>query len=183
MVLNDVYDAAVDAVERPERPIPSRRIPLSSAKKLGWSLLAGGVAAAWLTSWAAETWRPGLVGSALAGCILLYDIALKHFAFGPVVMGGCRLLNVLLGMSLSSPWQASEWAIAIGIGTYIAGVTWLACNEAQSTAVRFAVRTALRAIIVIDAAIVLGYCGPFWGCAVLSLLAPMLLLERWANIT
>ena len=36
---------------------------------------------------------------------------------------------------------------------------------------------------MIDAAIVLGFCGPFWACAVLALLAPMLLLERWASTT
>ena len=31
MVLNDVFDAKLDAVERPERPIPSGRISLRSA--------------------------------------------------------------------------------------------------------------------------------------------------------
>ena len=40
--------------------------------------------------------------------------------------------------------------------------------------VQQAVRTCLRSIIVIDAAIVLGYCGPFWGCTVLALIIPML---------
>jgi hypothetical protein len=30
---------------------------------------------------------------------------------------------------------------------------------------------------------VLGFCGAAWGCAVLALLIPMLLLERWASTT
>jgi hypothetical protein len=49
--------------------------------------------------------------------------------------------------------------------------------------VQQAVRTCLRSIIVIDAAIVLGFYGPMWGCAVLGLLVPMLLMERWASTT
>jgi hypothetical protein len=49
--------------------------------------------------------------------------------------------------------------------------------------VQQAVRNCLRSIVVIDAAIVLGFCGSFWGCSILALLAPMLLLERWASTT
>src|SRR4051794_40806202 len=47
MVLNDVFDAGVDAVERPERPIPSGRISLRAATIVGWTMLFAGVALAW----------------------------------------------------------------------------------------------------------------------------------------
>ncbi|MGC4001710.1 MAG: UbiA family prenyltransferase [Pirellulales bacterium] len=46
MVLNDVFDFDIDAVERSSRPLPSGRIPRTNATKLGWGLLAFGLLAA-----------------------------------------------------------------------------------------------------------------------------------------
>jgi 4-hydroxybenzoate polyprenyltransferase len=43
MVLNDVFDADVDAREQPTRPIPSGRITQRSAAAVGWAMLASGV--------------------------------------------------------------------------------------------------------------------------------------------
>jgi 4-hydroxybenzoate polyprenyltransferase len=139
MVLNDVQDAAVDACERPGRPIPSGRVSRTDATALGWALLASGVLVAWFASYWTGEWRPGLIGSILAGSILLYDFVLKRTPIGPLVMGACRALNVLLGMSLASDvlagrpraWTSAEWIIALGIGAYIAGLTWFARTEAE----------------------------------------------------
>jgi 4-hydroxybenzoate polyprenyltransferase len=141
MVLNDINDVDVDAIERPQRPIPSGRIPLASANRLGWRLLVGGVTAAWLAGFLAGSFGPGIVAALLGTCIMLYDIVLKHTAIAPLVMGSCRLLNVLLGMSLAEttdtmlphPWAAAEWAIAAGIGIYIVGVTIFARTEARAS--------------------------------------------------
>ena len=64
--------------------------------------------------------------------IVLYNAGLKRTPLGPVAMGGCRMLNVLLGMSvLRGPWRIEHWAVAAGIGIYIAGVTWFARNDAR----------------------------------------------------
>ena len=41
-----------------------------------------------------------LVAMLLAGCIVLYDAVLKRTPLAPLAMGACRMLNVLLGMSL-----------------------------------------------------------------------------------
>src|SRR5262245_28262042 len=46
MVFNDVFDRELDAVERPSRPIPSGRVSLAAAIRLGAALLAIGFAAA-----------------------------------------------------------------------------------------------------------------------------------------
>jgi 4-hydroxybenzoate polyprenyltransferase len=191
MVLNDVYDSELDARERPDRPIPSGRISRKSAAVLGWSLVAFALVVAVHFSQHSDQWRTAIVSIILAGCISLYDLGAKHTFAGPLVMGGCRTLNVLLGMSLAtdlgSPtlraWQPIEYAIALAMGLYIVGVTWWARGEATSNARRSAVRLAIHGIIVIDAAIVLCFCGAAWGAAVLALLAPMLLLERWASTT
>jgi 4-hydroxybenzoate polyprenyltransferase len=131
LVLNDLFDLAVDARERPHRPLPSGRVSLGAARRLGWGLLLAGIAAAWLAAVGAGDVRPGVVGVSLAGCVVLYDAVLKRTPLGPVAMGGCRLLNVLLGMSAAfGPWQEAHWLVAAALGTYIAGVTWFARREA-----------------------------------------------------
>lgn len=131
MVLNDVFDIEQDARERPHRPIPSGRIHAGFARTLGRVMLAAGAACGWLaTLWTGDV-RCGLVASALAVLVYLYDRVLKRTPLGPLGMGGCRLLNVLLGMSTAEvAWQTPHFAAAGGIGLYIVGVTWFARTEA-----------------------------------------------------
>lgn len=148
MVLNDVFDFEVDRSERPQRPLPSGRIPRARAKWLGFGMLALGVALGWMSAipfWGAHGpwWRPGIVATLLAGCILWYDGGAKQMFLGPLVMGGCRFLNVLLGMSLhANPlpgsaqlvgYGAGHLMIAGGIGIYIVGVTVFARSEATKS--------------------------------------------------
>ena len=73
----------------------------------------------------------------LTGCIFLYDGLLKATWLGPVVMGACRFLNVMLGASTatfamgeSAAWSMPQLAVAAGLGVYIAGVTWFSRHEA-----------------------------------------------------
>ena len=42
---------------------------------------------------------------------------------------------------------------------------------------------AVQSIIVLDAAVCVGYAGAYWGFAVLVLLAPTLLMTLWLNST
>lgn len=145
VVLNDLFDFAWDARHRPRRPLPSGRVSLSAARWLGWELMLLGVAVAWLVAFLAGHLRPGMVAILLAGCILLYDAFLKRTPVGPVVMGGCRMFNVLLGMSITAlPWEAEHWMVAGGVGTYIAGVTWFARTESrQSSRLHLGLATAV----------------------------------------
>jgi 4-hydroxybenzoate polyprenyltransferase len=142
VVLNDVCDVDLDRNERPDRPIPSGRILLRTATGLAGLLLGLGVLLTWLVPLCGgsahggvlEQCRPGLIGTLLAGCIVLYDTYLKRTWLGPVGMGACRSLNVLLGMSvLVGPFHAEHWLVAGAIGTYIMGLTWLARNEAEES--------------------------------------------------
>ncbi len=85
----------------------------------------------WIAAFQAGQVRPGLVGTLLAAAIVLYDLGLKRTPLGPLAMGGCRMLNVLLGMSVAGrPFHGEHFLVAGGIGLYIVGVTWLARNEA-----------------------------------------------------
>jgi 4-hydroxybenzoate polyprenyltransferase len=143
MVLNDVFDAELDARERPRRPIPSGRIARATAARLGFGLLLLGILAGWVASGLAGRFEPGVIATALAALILLYDGVLKPTVLAPVAMGGCRTLNVLLGMSAAAAnlpqldpgtvWQNAAWLVAAGIGVYIAGVTWFARSEADTS--------------------------------------------------
>ena len=74
---------------------------------------------------------------------MIYDLYAKRGPTGPVFMGGCRALNVLLGMSLATgslaranadTWVVAHYLIAASIGIYIVGVTWFARTEARHSA-------------------------------------------------
>lgn len=131
MVLNDWFDRAVDAAERPSRPIPSGRISAPLAAGLGVAILSAGVAIAWMLALRADALRAGWTAVALAAAVLAYDGFLKRTPLGPLGMGACRTLNVLLGMSVSPrAWLTWHYALAGGIGLYIVGVTVFARTEA-----------------------------------------------------
>jgi 4-hydroxybenzoate polyprenyltransferase len=134
MVLNDVFDREVDARERPERPIPSGRITLETATRLGYVLLIGGLVCGWAGLGFAGQWRTGIVTTLLTAAVWIYDRRLKGTVIAPLGMATCRFLNVLLGMSATTePWHELHWIIAAGVGIYIAGVTWFARTEAEES--------------------------------------------------
>ncbi|MCR4413302.1 MAG: UbiA family prenyltransferase [Thermoguttaceae bacterium] len=132
VTLNDVFDRHRDAAERPERPIPSGRVPLGAALALGWGLLAFGLVLAGAAAVLSGEARPAVVAALLAGVIVAYDAVLKTTPLGPLAMGACRALNVLLGMSLfEAAWLGPHWLVASAVGVYIVGVTWFARSEAR----------------------------------------------------
>ena len=130
MVLNDVCDIMLDRVERPERPLPSGRIPVRHASLVGNLLMALGAAAACGAAVAADSPWPAFVGAALTVAIWLYDHHVKATVAGPAVMGACRGLNWLLGMTAAGgPVSAHQWAIPAGMSLYVAGITLFARDE------------------------------------------------------
>lgn len=95
VVFNDVFDAPLDADERPERPIPSGRASRSGAALFGGLFLAGGIGAA-----ASLSTTSAIVAMLVAAGAVLYDAYAKHHTvLGPVTMGLCRGGNLLLGVS------------------------------------------------------------------------------------
>lgn len=145
VALNDVFDVEADRQMRPGRPLPSGRVSLAAARALGWELLLVGAALGWLAGHLSGRARPGLVATGLAGCVVLYDAWLKRTPLGPLAMGGCRMLNVLLGMSAAAEaWETYHLAAAAGIGAYIAGLTWFARTEARPSS-----RTHLALAVVV----------------------------------
>lgn len=137
MVLNDVFDLEIDAKERPERPLPSGRISLRFARLLGFGMLLFGMALGWSVYFLTGQLITGILATLLAMAVLVYDWVLKRTPLGPLAMGTCRFLNVLLGMSVLKEWWSDPvyWLVAGGIGTYIVGVTWFARTEARASKV------------------------------------------------
>lgn len=136
MVLNDLFDRTLDATERPERPLPSGRVSVATARLLGWSLLGAGLAAGWGTAVLEENLAPGIMASLLASFVVLYDAWAKKTTLGPGVMALCRICNVLLGMSVAIDLGSPTWhnsiplVPALAIGIYIFSITWFARSEA-----------------------------------------------------
>ncbi len=125
IVLNDVFDRRLDAVERPERPIPSGRVRAGAAAALGGVLLGAGIGAA---SQANPT--AAVVAVATACAVLLYDGLSKRYAVvGPMNMGLCRALNLLLGVAAIPAMLAAEWTVAFIPFVYITAVTVLSRGE------------------------------------------------------
>jgi 4-hydroxybenzoate polyprenyltransferase len=134
MVWNDYFDFEQDLKERPFRPLPSYRVGVGTAARLGWGLFAAGVFFAALAGIGLDGWTPTslILALVLVGAIFAYDGWLKRNFLGPISMGLCRFLNVLLGLSVAAdgiPWWGVVLALVVGV--YITGVTWFARREAR----------------------------------------------------
>lgn len=99
MAANDWADRRLDAVERPERPVPSGRVSAPAALGLAAGLTAAGLALAT----AAGGRRAAAVAVPLTAAIWGYDLLAKNTAAGPAVMAACRGLDVLLGATSAGP--------------------------------------------------------------------------------
>nr|WP_277875748.1 UbiA-like protein EboC [Trichocoleus sp. FACHB-90] len=125
VVFNDVFDAELDAKERPERPIPSDRASRQGAIALGSLLLVVGIVSALQVSWLS-----GAIAATIAFAALLYDAFGKHHSIlGPVNMGICRGGNLLLGVSAVPAMLGERWFLALIPITYIAAVTAISQGE------------------------------------------------------
>lgn len=125
VVLNDRADARLDAVERPERPIPSGAV---SERMASWFV--------------AVLFSIALLSALLAGIhslyvatgtllwILIYDLRAKsHPVWGPLSMGLCRSGNLLLGSSLYLTAFPQFWPFLLIPLLYIASITWISRFE------------------------------------------------------
>ncbi|HID22977.1 MAG TPA: hypothetical protein EYP14_11335 [Planctomycetaceae bacterium] len=135
MVLNDVFDRHRDARLRPDRPIPSGAVSVREAVGLAAVLIVTALFAA--ASVGRAAFATALM---LTLAVLGYDGWLKQTGAGPMAMGLCRLLNLLLGASavdsLSAVWRLPQLHLAMSLAVYVTGVTWLARSEVPAEAKR-----------------------------------------------
>ena len=149
VVFNDVFDAELDAVERPERAIPSGLVPKREAVYFGIILMLIGITLAFKCSLLS-----GLISIALTIAILTYDAYFKQFSFsGPLNMGICRGLNLLMGMSILG--MLSHWYISIVPVVYIFAITLISRGEVHGNNKKHIVWAGiLYAIVILSIALV-----------------------------
>lgn len=132
MATNDYFDQVVDARERPTRPIPSRQISSGTALIVGVLFLLIGMTACAFVSIDALPWVM-LLGST----VLAYNILHLARFMGPLLMGMCRALGLVVATIALSPSHAPEWpillffALALGVSTF--GISLVARNEMTRT--------------------------------------------------
>ncbi len=147
MVLNDVHDIEADRIQRRKGPLVDGRIEIQTAAIAGWMLLFTGILLAGLSSYLLpdlsntstrnqSKWLVVGIGSLLALVIAAYDSRLKATIFGPLLMGMCRGLNLLLGISLGwcLVWPSdSDWIViavaVLGHVGFVMGITLAARRE------------------------------------------------------
>lgn len=141
--LNDAFDAPVDAVERPERPIPSGRVSRRTAFAFGFGLLAVAVVLAFAVAGLAG----GTVAGLLAAAVVAYDGLLKGTNAGFLAMGTTRGLNVVLGTTVAGSALLDAPGVVLAVpfivAVYIAAVTSMAARETGD---------ATRGVVVVAAA-------------------------------
>lgn len=126
VVFNDVFDADLDKVERPERPIPKGVVSKTEGAILGSVLLIIGILAAINVSFNPS----GIIAIAIAVAALIYDRWGKHQSIlGPVNMGMCRGLNLLLGISIIPAALDTTFYFAFIPVLYIAAITMISRGE------------------------------------------------------
>lgn len=171
VVLNDVFDAKLDAVERPERPIPSGRISLQTAAVCGIIFLVLGAILASFVSIASL-----ILAAFIAFLATLYDWRSKHHPiWGPVNMASCRGLNILLGVSAAPHLLGARWYLAAIACLYIGAITFLSRGEVHGGAKRTSLLALEMMGTVIVALLLLSQTPAF----ALSAVVPFLLLFAW----
>lgn len=125
MYLNDYFDRAIDARERPQRPIPAGEISAAATAAAGLAMLGLAVMLMAATGAAAS-----LFGALLALAIVLYDAFHKGNPIAPVMMGLCRAL-VYCGAAAAATGSVAPAAAlgALALLAYVAGLTYAARQE------------------------------------------------------
>jgi 4-hydroxybenzoate polyprenyltransferase len=177
MFLNDAFDRAIDARERPERPIPSGRIGAGEVFAVGFGLLGAGVALAFFIGGARAAW-PAI---ALAATIVLYDAWHKGNVLGPAIMAACRVLvYVTAGFATTHEVRIELWIGAAVLFLYLVGLTYAAKQKRVTARV---VAALIAGISLVDAAAIARWGRPSLALTAAGGFALTLFLQRWVKGT
>lgn len=112
--LGDVIDRELDAIEKPQRPIPSGRLTPREAIVSAWICFAVLTAAG-----AVLNWRAGLVALAIIGGIAVYSGHAKARGFaGNLTRGSLSASAVLYGSFAVTAWPT--WPVAVAMVVFCA---------------------------------------------------------------
>lgn len=177
IVFNDVFDLELDKKERPERPLPSGQISKEKAVWFGITLFI--IASVVTVQHATISYFLAL---GIVICATSYDKYFKHrLVGGPLVMGLCRGLNLLLGISIVPDQVFELWWIGGLPVLFIAAITLTSQGEVHGKN-RYSVMVALCFDLIVAGAILyLAFLGHFQLLTVLPFLLIWLLMNLRAK--
>ncbi len=133
MYLNDAFDARIDAVERPERPIPAGLVSAETVFTLGFGMMAVGLCVLLWVGYGIPGGTgigPVFGGLGLGAAIVLYNRRHKDNPLSPVLMGICRMLvYVTAGLAVVPDLPAPLRTGALMLLCYLIGLTYVAKQE------------------------------------------------------
>lgn len=132
LLLNDYCDIAEDRRQRPDRPLPSGAIESGTVIRVFWVISVFAIVLAVVTS----GYPVACMAAALLVAIIAYNKGVKRIrGLGPLNMGICRGLSLLLGAVAAIGWSAllntTAVVSACFLAAYIAGVTAIASRETR----------------------------------------------------
>jgi 4-hydroxybenzoate polyprenyltransferase len=133
MYLNDAFDAGFDAVERPERPIPSGEVSAETVFAAGFGMMGLGLLMLLWVGYGATHGTgigPLFGGLGLGAAIVLYNRRHKDNPLSPVLMGICRMLvYITAGLAIVPELPARLLIGAVLLLCYLIGLTYVAKQE------------------------------------------------------
>jgi heme O synthase-like polyprenyltransferase len=131
MAMNDLFDASLDLVDRPRRPIPSGRVTRAQATAFMLVLFAIGLGVLALTGFGAF-----VSGVILAGLIIAYNYFHLAFAWSVTLLGLARgMVYVVAAAAVFWPTHWFQVELLAGVlAIYVAMFSLVARSETQSQA-------------------------------------------------
>jgi 4-hydroxybenzoate polyprenyltransferase len=153
-------------------------VSAAGAATLGIAFLTGGVLAA-----AQATPAAFFVAVTIAALVVLYDAVTKRHAIaGPINMGLCRALNLLLGVSATPAALWSGWPLGLFSLIYIAAVTTVSRGEVhggRTPIARMALISLVAVVVGLLALTIRSATGRFAGVVLVAALAYRVLPPYW----
>ena len=133
MFLNDGFDHAWDAKNRPDRPIPSGTISLEEVFAAGFFQVLAGLGLLIVVGWKIQpeaSLQAMGGGVALAAVIVYYDFRHKRDPLSPLIMAFTRALVYFIAAAIATATFGSDvWAGMAVLLCYLIGLTYVAKQE------------------------------------------------------
>lgn len=132
MFLNDAFDQDIDAIERPDRPIPAGLVSANTVFAAGFGLMLAGLGLVLLASTESGTESSAMAAAlVLAAAIVFYNWHHKGNPLSPFFMGLCRVLAYMTAGLAVIVWPTGSLVLAalVALG-YLIGLTYAAKQEA-----------------------------------------------------
>ena len=132
MFLNDAFDQDIDAIERPDRPIPAGLVSANAVFAAGFGLMLAGLGFVLLASTGSGTESSAMAAAlVLAAAIVFYNWHHKGNPLSPFFMGLCRVLAYMTAGLAVIVWPTGSLVLAalVALG-YLIGLTYAAKQEA-----------------------------------------------------